>query len=130
MKSRSKNGQSGVSLTGLIVILAMLGMVAVLGMKVFPAVTEYLAVKKAIVSAKAAGSTPAEVRTSFDKYAETGYIDSISGKELEVTQINGTIEVSFAYQKKIPLVGPASLVLDFEGSTVPNPISDKKKPAL
>jgi len=129
MKSRSKTGQRGVSLTGLIFILVILGLVAVVGMKVFPAVTEYLAVKKAIVSAKAAGSTPAEVRTSFDKYAETGYIDSISGKELEVTQANGVIEVSFAYQKKIPLVGLASLLLDFEGSTAPNAI-DKKKPAL
>jgi len=129
MKSRSKTGQRGVSLTGLIVILILFGMVAVVGMKIFPAVTEYLAIKKAIVAAKTAGSTPAEVRTSFDKHAETGYIESISGKELEVTQANGVIEVSFAYEKRIPLVGPASLVLDFEGSTAPN-VPGKKKPAL
>jgi hypothetical protein len=30
------------------------------------------------------------------------------------------VEVSFAYQKKIPLVGPASLLIDYEGSTARN----------
>jgi len=129
MKSESKNKQSGVSLTGLIFILAIGGLIAVLAMKLVPSVTEYMAVKKAIVAAKTASTTPAEVRTSFDKNAEIGYITSISGKDLEITQNNGAIEVSFAYEKKIPLVGPASLLLDFEGSTAPALMS-KKKPVL
>lgn len=129
MKKQSKNKQSGVSLTGLIFILAIVGVIAVLGMKVVPSVTEYMAVKKAIAAAKAAGSTPAEVRTSFDKNADIGYITSISGKDLEITQNGGALEVSFAYEKKIPLIGPASLLLDFEGSTAPA-LAGKKKPAL
>lgn len=129
MKKQSKNTQSGISLTGLIFILAIVGVIAVLGMKVVPSVTEYMAVKKAIAAAKAAGSTPAEVRTSFDKNADIGYITSISGKDLEITQNGGALEVSFAYEKKIPLVGPASLLLDFEGSTAPA-LAGKKKPAL
>lgn len=126
MNSRSKNKQAGVSLTGLIFILVIIALVAVLGMKIVPAVSEYMAIKKAIVTAKGAG-TPAEVRASFDKQAEIGYITSISGKDLDVTQIGGVTEVGFAYEKKIPLVGPASLVLDFEGSTAP--VSTKKKKA-
>jgi hypothetical protein len=118
MKSRSNQKQTGVSLTGLIFILAILGAVAVLAMKIVPTVTEFMAVKKAIVTAKAAGSTPAEVRASFDKQADVGYIDSISGKDLEIVPQNGVMEVSFAYEKRIPLVGPASLLLDYQGSTV------------
>jgi type II secretory pathway pseudopilin PulG len=126
MKSRSKTKQSGVSLTGLIFVLAIVGLIAVVGMKVLPAITEYIGVKKAVAAAKSAGSTPAEVRTSFDKNAEIGYITSISGKDLEVTQVNGITEVSFAYEKKIPLVGPASIVFDFEGSTAPATLAKKK----
>lgn len=119
MKSRSNLKQAGVSLTGLIFILAIIGVIAVIGMKVFPTVTEYMAIKKAIVAAKSAGATPAEVRSSFDKQAEVGYIDSISGKDLEIVPQNGAMEVSFAYEKKIPLVGPASLLIDYQGSTLP-----------
>jgi hypothetical protein len=120
MKIRSKRKQGGVSLTGLIFILAILGVIGVLGMKIFPTATEYIAIKKAIAKAKSDGATPAEIRSAFDKQAEVGYIDSIRGKDLEITPQNGVMEVSFAYEKRIPLVGPASLVLDYEGSTSPN----------
>jgi hypothetical protein len=117
MKSRSNQKQAGVSLTGLIFLLAILGAIAVLAMKIVPTVTEFMAVKRAIVTAKSAGSTPAEVRASFDKQADVGYIDSISGKDLEIIPQNGVMEISFAYEKRIPLVGPASLLLDYQGST-------------
>ncbi|MDB5840878.1 MAG: hypothetical protein JWQ23_2830 [Herminiimonas sp.] len=117
MELRSKTRQGGLSITGLIMVLFIMGVIAVLGLKVFPTVTEYMAVKKAIVAAKAAGNTPAEVRASFDRQAEVGYIDSISSKDLEVQKNGDAYDVSFAYQKKIPLVGPASLLLDYEGST-------------
>jgi hypothetical protein len=105
-------------LTGLIFILAIISVIAVIGMKVVPTVTEYMAIKKAIVTAKAAGTTPAEVRSSFDKQAEVGYIDSIGSKDLEIIPQNGVMEVSFAYEKRIPLVGPASLLIDYHGSTM------------
>lgn len=128
MELRSKIRQQGVSLTGLIFILAILGVIAVLGMKIGPTVTEYMSVKKAIATAKAAGTTAAEVRTSFDKQAEVGYIESINGKDLQIVKNGDVLDVSFAYQKKIPLVGPASLLIDYEGSTSPN-VPPKKKSA-
>ncbi|MGV7209722.1 hypothetical protein ACLB1G_17905 [Oxalobacteraceae bacterium A2-2] len=34
---------------------------------------------------------------------------------------NGVTEVSFAYKKKIPLAGPASLLLEYSGSTAQEP---------
>jgi hypothetical protein len=117
MKRRSNNIQRGVSLSGLIFVLIIVAMVAVLGMKVVPTVSEYMSIKKAIVSAKGAGTTPAEVRTSFDKQAQVGYIESISGKDLEITKNGNDLDVSFEYQKKISLAGPVSLVIDYEGST-------------
>lgn len=119
MKSGSKRRQGGVSLTGLIVLLAVVGVVAVFAMKVFPTVNEYYAIKRAITSAKAAGTTPAEIRMAFNKQAEVGYIDSIQGKDLEIVPGPDGMTVRFAYQKIIPLVGPASLLLDYRGSTSP-----------
>jgi len=128
MKLRSKAGQSGVSLMGLIFILAIVAVIAVLGMKVVPTYTEYMSIKKAIASAKAAGTTPAEVRSSFDRQAEVGYIDSITGKDLDIVKNGDALDVNFAYQKKIPLVGPTSLLIDYEGSTAAATLA-RKKPA-
>lgn len=113
----SKSKQCGFSLVGLIFVLAILAMIAVLAMKVVPTVIEYNSIRKAIVVAKGAGETVRDIQSSFDKQAEVGYIESITGKDLEITKNGGDIDVSFAYQKKIPLFGPASLVLDYAGTT-------------
>lgn len=109
--------QSGVSLTGLIVSLMAIGMIAVVVIRVAPTYTEFQTAKKAIATAKAAGTTEREIRNSFDRQAEVGYINSLAGKDIEVVNKNGTFEVSFAYQKVIPLVGNASLLMDYQAST-------------
>lgn len=109
--------QYGLSLTGFIFVIAIVALIAVLGMKVVPSVVEYAGIKKAITAAKNAGSTPAEIRTSFDKQAETGYIESVSGKDLQITKTNDGFDVGVAYEKRIALVGPASLVIDYVAGT-------------
>jgi hypothetical protein len=122
MKVWSNRNQSGISLTSLIFLLAIIGFVGVLALRIVPSVTEYMAVKKAIAAARVAGVTPQEIRTAFDRHAEIAYIRSISGKDLDIGKDN---EVSFSYQKIIHLAGPASLVLDYEGSTSANPAARK-----
>jgi type II secretory pathway pseudopilin PulG len=117
MKLRSKRKQAGLTLTGLVFLLVLVGLVAVVAIRVVPTVTEYMAIKKAVTSARQAGSTPQEIRSAFDKQAEVGYIQSVSGKDLEISRNGEVTNVSFSYQKVIPLVGPASLLLDYEGST-------------
>lgn len=109
--------QQGISLVGLIFVLAILAGLAVIVMKVVPTVTEYMAVNKAIVRAKAEGTTPVEIRNSFDKQAGVAYITSITSQDLEVYNGGNGLEVSFAYDKKIPLVGPASLLIEYAGTT-------------
>ena len=112
-----KTRQEGISLVGLIVVLALLGMVLVLGMKIVPTYTEFRAIRNAIVTAKAAGGSVAEIQRAFDASATASYISSISGRDLVIERVNGETEISFAYEKKIPLVGPASLLLEYEGTT-------------
>ena len=120
--------QTGLSLVGFIFLLSIVAVVMVLGMKLVPTVNEYSAIKKAIASAKQNGTTPQEIRSSFDKHAEVGYIDSVTGKDLKVLQTSDGFEVSVAYQKKIPLVGPASLVLDYEATTAKSGVVPKVPP--
>jgi len=123
--------QRGITLVGLIFVLAVLGMIGVLALKIIPTYSEYRAIQGAIVKAKGAGTTVLEVQRSFDKSAEVGYITAISGRDLIVTREEGGLEVSFAYDKKIPLVGPASLLLEYAGTTskdgmpAPQPATDK-----
>lgn len=118
MKVAPSNRQRGITLFGLIFVLVILGMIGVLGLKVVPTVIEYSAIKRAIVASKEGATTVRDVQASFDKRANVGYIESIGGKDLVVVKNGSDFDVSFAYDKKIPLFGPASILLEYEGTTV------------
>ena len=110
--------ERGISLVGLIIILAILGAVGLLAAQVLPTYIEYRAIVNAIERAKKdGGDSPKAVQESFNRSAEVGYISSITGRDLQLERVGGEFEISFAYEKKIPLVGPASLLLEYEGTT-------------
>jgi type II secretory pathway pseudopilin PulG len=122
--------EAGVSLSGLIVVLIVLGFLAVTAMKVFPAWAEYRSIKNAIAQAKAAGGSVHEMQQAFARNAEINNITSISSRDLVITRENGQPEVSFAYEKRIPVAGNVSLLIDFAGTTDPSgEVAAKAEPA-
>ena len=125
MKSRLDINQNGLTLIGLIFMLAIVGGIALIGMKVVPTVIEYRGVKNAIAYAKSASTNTVEIRAAFDRQANVGYIESITSKDLVIVKNGEDVEISFAYQKKIPLVGPASLLMEYEGTTARNGVVNK-----
>ena len=118
--------QSGVSLSGLIVVLAVIGVVAVFAMKVVPTFMEYRSAKGAIAAAKASGGTLRDMQQTFAKNADINQIDAISSKDLVFANDNGETDISFAYQKVIPLAGNVSLLIDYAGTTAKNGVVTPK----
>jgi hypothetical protein len=121
-----RNAQQGVSLTGLIFVMAVLGVVAVFAMKVFPTFMEYRAIKDGIAAAKATNGSPQQMRESFNKSADINGVDAISGKDLDISKDGGDNEISFAYEKRIPIAGNVSLVIDYAGTTASNGVAAPK----
>jgi len=120
--------ERGISLVGLIIVIAILGGVGLLAMQVIPTYIEYRAIMGAIDRAKRDGGESVKaIQDSFNKSAEVGYISAIQGRDLQITREGSEFEISFAYEKKIPLVGPASLLMEYEGSTAKD--ATKKKAA-
>ncbi len=110
--------QAGLSFVGFLIVAAVVVFFAVVGMKVVPTVLEYTAVQRAVKkSANEGGETPAEIRRKFDQYAAVDDIASIKGSDLDITKQNGSVVVSFKYDKKVPLFGPASILIEYEGSS-------------
>lgn len=116
-RSATGSGQHGLSFVGFMFVLALVALAALMAMKVVPTIVEYSAIKRAITNAAASGTSARDIQIAFDKQRDAGYIDSVSSKDLEITKTNGGFEVSVAYQKKIELIGPASLVIDYAAST-------------
>lgn len=111
--------QRGVALSGLIFWGIVLVLVLVLGMKVLPSAIEYLKIlkdSKATVAKMGPDSTVADVRNTFNRFAEVDHMD-FKGNQLDVSKDGGKIVVEFSYEKRIPLFWNVSLLIDYKGST-------------
>lgn len=109
--------QRGVTLFGLLFWALVIGFGAYLVIRVFPTVNEFLTIKSAIERIAATQpATVAEVRTAFDRQKEVEYsISTISGKDLLITKENERVVVAFSYDKLVPIYGPVSLLIKYEG---------------
>jgi len=125
-KQHFTNAQRGVSLSGLIFVLAILGFIGVFAMKVLPTFTEFRSVKNAIAAAKATDGSVREMQVAFDKNADINDIKSITSKDLVINKDSGQTEISFAYEKRIPVAGNVSLLIDYSGTTAANGIVAEK----
>ncbi|UCV01760.1 DUF4845 domain-containing protein [Dechloromonas denitrificans] len=111
--------QRGVALSGLIFWGIVLVLVAVLGMKVAPTAIEYFKIlkdSKAVVAQVGPDATVADVRKSFDKFAEIDMLE-FYGNQLDISKDGGKIVIEFAYEKRIHLFWNVSLLIDYKGST-------------
>jgi hypothetical protein len=107
-----------------LISLILLGVVLVFGallvMKVVPTAIEFIAIKRAVVKARNEGSDPPGIRAAFERASAIDDFTSITGKDLQIVRrAGGEYAVSFAYEKRIPLVGPAYLLLDYRGEALP-----------
>jgi Domain of unknown function (DUF4845) len=56
------------------------------------------------------------VRLAFDKQKSIEYaIESVSGKDLEITKENDKIVIRFAYNKEVPIYPPVYVLVKYEG---------------
>jgi Domain of unknown function (DUF4845) len=113
---RVGRGQRGFTMFGLLFWAIVVGFVALIGMRVLPALNEYFTIKRAINKITSEGATVPEIRTAFERQKDIEYaITTISGKDLNITKENDKIVVSFAYDKEIELMNPVFLLIKFEG---------------
>lgn len=112
--------QSGLSLVGFLFVAAVLGIIVVLGMKTIPAVIEYYTILKnvnAIVkSGEVRGGSVADYRNAYSKRAIMDEMSSVPPQALDILKDSNGIEVSFAYERKVHMFGPVSILFEFEGS--------------
>jgi Domain of unknown function (DUF4845) len=117
VESRGKQDQRGITLFGLLFWAIVIGMLALVGMRIVPTTIEYFTIMKAInkVSGDPSATTVPQIRTSFDRQREIDDIKAISGKDLSITKENEQVVVSFAYDSEIELFKPVYILIKYEG---------------
>lgn len=111
--------QTGVSLSGLIMVLVVLAFVALLGFKIGPAYSEFFTAKSVIksIAAENRGGTVQSIRKAWSTKTMIDNITVISGDDLEITKDGSDIVISFAYKKEVPLFANIGVYVDFAANS-------------
>ena len=109
--------QRGLSLIAVIFFGGIIVVLLLLGFRLVPAVTEYIAIERAVQKIRNEATTVAEIRAAFDRHAVIDDIKSISSKDLDITKDNDRVVISYAYSYQLQLLDNVRLVIDFSGTT-------------
>jgi hypothetical protein len=114
-----RSTQSGVSLSGLLIVLVILVVLGLLALKVLPPYMEFRTAKGAIeaVARERQGASINDVRKAFDARAQIDDINSVKSQDLEITKDGPEIVIAFAYRKEVHLFRNIGLYFDFAANS-------------
>ncbi|MCA6216813.1 DUF4845 domain-containing protein [Ideonella sp. B7] len=109
--------QRGLSLLGLLFWAVLVGMLAVLAMKVLPTMNEYFTIQRAVQKIADSGTNTApEIRKAFQAQQDVEYsISTIGADDLQIDTSGDHVKISFAYDKQIELFDPVYLLIKYHG---------------
>ncbi|MES1982004.1 MAG: DUF4845 domain-containing protein [Pseudomonadota bacterium] len=119
------NKQSGVSLSGTLMLIVLLILVVLGAMKIVPAYTQNASVKHILKSIAAdpamQGAPEKDIRASFSRRVTADYfITAVKAEDLVIEKTDrngGGLEISANYVVTLPLIANASLLLEFSPSS-------------
>jgi len=114
------NRQKGVSLSGLLFWGVIVAMIALVVIKVAPSAIEFYKIRKditAVAQQAKPDSTVPDLRRAFYKFVEVDQISDVKPEDLEITKEGNQVVISVAYEKKIPLFGPTSLLIEYKATS-------------
>ena len=111
--------QTGVSLSGLIMVLVVLVFIALLGFKIGPAYSEFFTAKSIIkaIATENRNGTVQSIRKAWNTKTMIDDVKVIGPDDLEITKDGGEVVITFAYKKEIPLFANVGVYVDFAGSS-------------
>lgn len=110
-------GQRGIGGLLFLVILILIGVVAVMGMRIAPMYVEHFTVRSTLEGLKDDPEVkqmgPAEVRQSIERRFDINNITAVGKKDLKIRREKNTTIIEVAYEVRRPLVGNLDVVGNF-----------------
>ena len=117
-----KSKQSGVTLIGFLIIMAIVAFLAYMGMKLLPSYSEYMGVVKAmnqVATEGTNGKSLDEIRRNLMFKMGFQYVDDATIKPSDITikrDAGGTSVLTVAYDKQLPFIYNIDFLLHFDKS--------------
>ena len=113
-----KRKQGGLSLLGFLVVLAVVGFAAYVGMKLFPMYQEYYSVQSAMKGLAnepgMADMDPAKIQDLFFRRLYINYSENVKPQNVKFERTEGGWKMRVNYEVRRPLVGNLDVVGKFD----------------
>ena len=113
-----KRKQGGLSLLGFLVVLAVVGFAAYIGMKLFPMYQEYYSVRTALKSLSnepgVGDMDPSKIQDLFFRRLYINYSENVKPGNVKIERIDGGWNMKVNYEVRRPLVGNLDVVGKFD----------------
>lgn len=113
--------QTGSTFLGNLIVIAAIVIFGLVGMKLFPAYSEFYSVKsvlKAMKSEPLDTMSKSDIKASFDRRASASYVTTVSGENLTIEKQGRQTVVSINYSVVKPIVANISVLAEFTASTL------------
>ena len=115
-----KRKQGGLSLLGFLVVLAVVGFAAYVGMKLFPMYQEYYSVRSAMKGLAnepgVADMDPAKIQDLFFRRLYINYSENVEARNVKFERTEGGWNMRVNYEVRRPLVGNLDVVGRFDST--------------
>ncbi|MFT3762765.1 MAG: DUF4845 domain-containing protein [Pseudoxanthomonas sp.] len=112
-----KRKQSGITLIGFLVVLAVVGFAAFIGMKLFPMYQEYYAVKSAVTGLAGEPGVgdmdPAKIQDLFFRRLYINYSENVKPDNVKISRVDNGWNMTVDYEVRKPLIGNLDVVGKF-----------------
>ena len=128
--SRRLASQRGASVFSMVILALIVAFLMLMGARVFPAINEYLTVRKAVSNIMQKNpASPGEIRNAFEKTTEVEYsIHTIGPKDLEIQPAGDGFKTSYHYNVEVPVFEPSVYILLKFAGTSSSPNANIKGP--
>ena len=115
-----RNSQRGISLLGFIIVLAVVGLFAYVGMKLFPMYSEYYSVRsamKGLASEPGIGNTdPRKIQDLFFRRLYISYSENVKPEHVKIKRVGAGWQMDVKYEVRKPLIANLDVVGKFEST--------------
>jgi len=117
-----RHRQRGMTFIGLLMILALVGVLGYAGIRLVPVYLNYMKVTRTLeqvaVEFKGEPADPGRIRTALDRHWTIEDISEVTPKDIEITKEGDGVVMHASYSQSVSFLGNVSLTATFD-KTVP-----------
>jgi hypothetical protein len=119
-KGAMRNTQRGITLLGFIIVLAVVGLFAYVGMKLFPMYSEYYSVRSAMKGLASepgiANTDPRKIQDLFFRRLYISYSENVKPEHVKIKRVGAGWQMDVKYEVRKPLIANLDVVGKFEST--------------